>query len=167
MSPWDAALEQIAAARRYSLDVLDTVSENNWFRMPPGDITHVGWQAGHLAVAQFNLGLVRTEGASTEDTSLLPTDFRELFGKGSMPQPGADAYPAAAEIRRVMQSVHAAVIDHGRTLDKLAVDAPVVGAEHPQFSTKLGALLWCGQHEMIHAGQIALLRRLLGQPPRW
>jgi len=30
--------------------------------------------------------------------------------------------------------------------------------------TKLWSLLWCAQHEMVHAGQIGLLRRLLGYP---
>jgi len=29
------------------------------------------------------------------------------------------------------------------------------------------ALFWCAHHEMIHAGQVALRRRLLGQPPLW
>jgi uncharacterized damage-inducible protein DinB len=33
--------------------------------------------------------------------------------------------------------------------------------------TKLEALFWCSQHELIHAGQIALLRRLIGKEPQW
>jgi hypothetical protein len=33
------------------------------------------------------------------------------------------------------------------------------------YPTKLGALLFCPLHEMIHAGQIGLLRRLMGKPP--
>jgi uncharacterized damage-inducible protein DinB len=31
--------------------------------------------------------------------------------------------------------------------------------------TKLGALFFCSHHEMLHAGQIGLLRRLLGKSP--
>ena len=34
-------------------------------------------------------------------------------------------------------------------------------------TTKLRALLWCARHEMLHAGQIGLLRRHLGYPPMW
>jgi hypothetical protein len=30
------------------------------------------------------------------------------------------------------------------------------------FKTKYEAIRFCAQHEMIHVGQIALLRRLLG-----
>jgi hypothetical protein len=35
----------------------------------------------------------------------------------------------------------------------------------PLFKTKLGAIEWCAQHEFVHAGQIALLRRLMGKAP--
>jgi hypothetical protein len=33
------------------------------------------------------------------------------------------------------------------------------------YPTKLGAIVFCAHHEMLHAGQIGLLRRLLGKPP--
>ena len=33
---------------------------------------------------------------------------------------------------------------------------------HQFATTKLRALLWCAQHEMLHAGQIGMLRRYLG-----
>jgi hypothetical protein len=32
-------------------------------------------------------------------------------------------------------------------------------------ATKLGSLLFCSHHEMLHAGQLGLLRRLLGKQP--
>jgi uncharacterized damage-inducible protein DinB len=35
----------------------------------------------------------------------------------------------------------------------------------PFAKTKLTALFWCSHHEMLHAGQIGLLRRQLGHPP--
>jgi hypothetical protein len=38
---------------------------------------------------------------------------------------------------------------------------------HRFVKTYYGSLMWCGQHEMMHAGQIGLLRRLLGYPPIW
>ena len=33
------------------------------------------------------------------------------------------------------------------------------------FSNKLGSILFCPAHEMMHAGQIGLIRRLLGKSP--
>jgi len=45
-------------------------------------------------------------------------------------------------------------------------DAPAV-KPHPLFKTKLESLFWCAHHEMLHAGQIGLVRRLLGEAPLW
>jgi hypothetical protein len=33
--------------------------------------------------------------------------------------------------------------------------------------TVIEALFWCSRHESVHAGQIALLRRLHGLSPQW
>ena len=32
-------------------------------------------------------------------------------------------------------------------------------------ATRLGSLLFCSHHEMLHAGQLGLIRRLLGKQP--
>jgi hypothetical protein len=40
-----------------------------------------------------------------------------------------------------------------------------VDMPYTAYATKLGALLFCSHHEMIHAGQIGLIRRLLGKAP--
>lgn len=37
--------------------------------------------------------------------------------------------------------------------------------QHPMFKTKREAMRWSVQHEFIDAGQIGLLRRLLGATP--
>jgi hypothetical protein len=36
---------------------------------------------------------------------------------------------------------------------------------HSVFATKLGSVFFCSSHEMLHAGQIGLIRRLLGKSP--
>ena len=38
---------------------------------------------------------------------------------------------------------------------------------HGLFNRKIDGLYWCVRHEMVHAGQIGLLRRLLGHAPQW
>ena len=48
------------------------------------------------------------------------------------------------------------------TADQLEWAADMPYAVYP---TNLGSLLFCSHHEMIHAGQIGLLRRLLGRAP--
>lgn len=45
--------------------------------------------------------------------------------------------------------------------------APVSATPLPLAKTKMESLLWCAHHEMLHAGQIGLLRRQLGYAPLW
>jgi uncharacterized damage-inducible protein DinB len=73
------------------------------------------------------------------------------------------AYPTPAEIRQVFDSVHRRSLEETSALSDAVLAEPA--SPHARFSTKGGALTWCAEHEMLHAGQIGLLRRLLGQAP--
>jgi uncharacterized damage-inducible protein DinB len=64
----------------------------------------------------------------------------------------------------VFDRVHDQVLREVRGLDEGELDQPVPHP-HPFAKTKLLALVWCAHHEMLHAGQIGLLRRQLGHPP--
>jgi uncharacterized damage-inducible protein DinB len=82
--------------------------------------------------------------------------------------PDADPakYPAPAEIRAVLDGVHEQVLRELQGLDEVELNQPVPHP-HPFARTRLLALLWCAHHEMLHAGQIGLLRRHLGYSPMW
>ena len=59
MSRLSDALDQIALTRRYLLERLDTVPLADWFTIPPGGVSHVAWQVGHIAFAEYRLCLDR------------------------------------------------------------------------------------------------------------
>jgi hypothetical protein len=50
MSRLSLAIEQLEFARKCSLRLLDHVKEEDWFRQPPGGVSHITWQVGHLAI---------------------------------------------------------------------------------------------------------------------
>jgi hypothetical protein len=164
MNRLELAIEQIVFARNYTIGILDETPAAEWFRQPPGGVSHVAWQVGHLACAQYRMALWRLRGTQPQDTVLLPEEFQRLFGYDSVPDPDAAKYPSAADIRAVFDRVHEQVLRELRALDESEVDQPVLHP-HPFAKTKLPALLWCAHHEMLHAGQIGLLRRQLGHPP--
>lgn len=155
--------QQIQAARDYTLSLLADVQEELWFRQPREGVTHVAWQVGHLAMAQYGLGLFRLRGRRAEDTELMSSQFRKKFSKGSTPDPDPLRNPPPAEIRAVLDRVHAQVMRELPGYGEAELDEP---AEEPYLlcPTKLGGLYFCAAHEMMHAGQIGLLRRLLGRP---
>lgn len=166
MSRIELLIEQITAARRYTETLLSGTPQGDWFRMPAEGVSHVAWQVGHLAIAEYRLGLERIRGRREDDQAILPNTFLIAFGRGSVPDPDPAAYPPAPEIRAVFDGVHQRTLTELADLSDTSLDAPPEVA-HPLCDTKAGVLGWCARHEMLHAGQIALLRRLLGSAPLW
>src|SRR5262245_19852647 len=136
---------------------------DEWFR-PAGGITHVGWQVGHLAFAEYRLALWRIRGRQPQDEGLFSPEFLALFGANSVPDPDPARYPDPAEVRAVLDRVHELALWELPGLDEAELEQPVPHP-HPFATTKLRALLWCAHHEMLHAGQIGLLRGAHGETP--
>jgi hypothetical protein len=160
----EIAIRQIEFARQYTLQMIEDLGDEDWFR-PVGDgLTHVAWQIGHLAVAEYGLGLFRMRGRQDGDADLLPSRFRKLFGKSSIPEADPTGQPSPAEIRHVLATVHQRVLEELPRYSESQLDEP---CEEPYalYATKMGALYFCSAHEMMHAGQIGVLRRLLGKSP--
>ena len=158
------AADELRFAHNFTNTLLDAVPEEQWFQMPGGNVTHVGWQVGHIAFAKHVLIFGRILERTPEDTGLLPEGFVPLFGKGSQPSPDPALYPAAAEIRKIRETVHNHVLEAVADLPQTLLNEPSA-PRHPAFRDKYGALLWAARHELVHAGQIALLRRELGHEP--
>jgi uncharacterized damage-inducible protein DinB len=160
------AIDQIRFARGYTLQLIADIDPAEWFHMPGGGVTHVAWQLGHLAMAEYRLALERTRGSLPEDDALIGEPFLKAFGRASAPSPDARQYPSPAEIRAVLDRVHEQTLRELPGLSEAALAEPPT-KPHKLAATKLASILWCGQHEMLHAGQIGLLRRTLGRPPLW
>ena len=159
-------IEQIRFARWYTTELLSDIPQERWFEMPAGAATHVAWQVGHLASAEFFLALVRVRGERPADEALYPTPLRQLFGRGSVPSASPADYPTASEILALFDRVHEEVLSDLSHCDPARLDE-ACQRPHRFANTRLRSLQWCSQHELIHAGQIGLLRRLLGKVPQW
>ena len=157
MSRLQFALSNIVFARTYTLQFLDGLPDADWFRLPPGGVTHIAWQVGHLAIAQYFLVLDRVRGVKPEDELLIPTAFRNCFERGSYVGFDPAEYPLIEEIRATFDRVHEAVLTELPGVPDAELDTPVT-RPHKIAKTKLDVLNWCSAHEMVHAGQIALLR---------
>ena len=158
------AIDQIVAARQYTKSLLENIDQNNWFRQPVEKINHVAWQVGHLAMAQYGLVLFRQRGRKLEDTELMSSSFRKKFSRGTTPNADPAFYPGIDEILDVFERVY------NQSMEELA-SYPVEQLQDPvddpyaAYPNKLGCLIFCAHHEMLHAGQLGMLRRLLGNAP--
>jgi len=160
----EIARQQIEFARQYTLGMLEDIDPSEWFSQPAGTTTHLAWQVGHLAMAEYGLCLYRQRGRQPSDAQLMSSKFRKTFSRGSTPDPDPDRNPAPAEIRGVFGRVHEQVHKELPGYTEQQLDEPI-DKPYAVSATRLGALYFCSHHEMLHAGQIGLLRRLLGKPP--
>jgi len=165
MSRLREALDQIDFTRRYALARIETVPLSEWFTIPPNGISNMAWQVGHLAMAEYRLCLERLRPRTAADTELISDDLLKAFARDSVPGSAAD-YPPAAEIRRVFDRVHARVMEELPSYPDADLDLPPLKS-HPLFAARIAGLRYAPLHEMIHCGQIAMIRRMLGQKPVW
>ena len=162
-APLEIAQRQIEFARNYTRSLLADIAPGDWFRQPSEGVTHLAWQVGHLAMAEYGLALFRQRGRLPEDADLMSSAFRKQYSKGSTPDPDPANQPSPEEILAVFDRVHAKAMQEIPTFRAEDLEQKIP-EPHAAFDTRLGALLFCSQHEMLHAGQIGLLRRLLGKP---
>jgi len=163
----DGRLELVARmilfTRKYTLRLLEGLSDDEWFWKPDSYPTHIAWQIGHIAMSHYGLTLFRIRGRTTEDRALLPGKYRKLFLKGTIADAEREVYPSPAELLekldQIRQQTFAELAGFADLLDE------ATGPPHTSFGTKFGSLLFASDHEMLHAGQIGMLRRLMGKEP--
>lgn len=158
-----SALQQMEFARNYTLELLQHVSHDRWFEIPAGLPTNIAWQVGHLAVSQYGLLQFRIRGRRTEDLELISGPFRKAYSRQTTPSSDADSQLSPEELLQRLQRVHETSLTE---IADVTADILLEPVEMPYaaYPVKLGAVLFCPLHEMIHAGQIGLLRRALGIP---
>jgi DinB family protein len=157
------AIERIRGARENTLRFMSDFTTDEWFWHPPSFVTHLAWQIGHTAYVQYCHCFLWIRGRRPEDQSLLSRQFIELFEMSSVPVADGRVYPPIEEISHVLNAVHDRAMSELSMLSDEELDVPI----HPSRPerTKLNGLFWDAEHEFLHAGQIGLLRRLLGNPP--
>jgi hypothetical protein len=164
LSRLELAIGQIRFAREYTQSLIADLEPSDWFRQPTEGVTHMAWQIGHLAMAQYGLCLFRMRGRAEVDTELMSSAFRKKFSKGTTPDPDPTNNPSFEDICGVFNRVHEQTMHELPGFSDIVLNEPV-DLPYTAFATKFGGLLFCSHHEMLHAGQIGLLRRLLGKAP--
>lgn len=160
----DQVLAQMKWMRDYTLQLIDSIPEELWLVQPEGLNTHVAWQVGHLAVAEYGLMLFRQRGRNPGDMQLLPGWLRKKYGRGSVPAEVDEKTATPQELRQRLDAIHAQTLAEVPDLAAETLAEPT-DMPYTAYPMKIGALLFCPLHESLHAGQIGLLRRAHGLEP--
>ena len=162
-----ALIDSLVFARNYTVELLDTIPQSDWFTMPPGCPSHIAWQVGHLTIAEARLVLDRVCGQNITDGNYVPANYVTIFGRLSAAETNPSQYPTASHIREVFDRVHAASFELAAHVPEADLDSVSPGVPHRFCKTKAEFLRWASHHEFLHTGHIGLIRRMLGHAPVW
>jgi uncharacterized damage-inducible protein DinB len=155
-------LGALAFARRLTTGLLeDLPADKLTFQACPG-ANHALWIAGHLTYADNGF---RTQLGKQE--SVCPESWDALFGMGSKPTADASAYPSMSEVMEKMTEARARLEAWFESMTDEQLAEPLPG-DWAQFASCYGELMSnLASHESLHAGQLSMIRRALGMPPRF
>jgi hypothetical protein len=163
MTRADLLADGLDGSRAWTLKLIADFDGEEWVFQPAPGAQHALWICGHLAVASDLLVTVRC----LHRPALVSAGFSAHFQIGSnIPPAGEHTYPSVADVRTEMNRSHAAVLEQIRRLEDAQLDMPAYagdGTAHPHYATVAGAIMHAARHEAFHAGQLAVLRRLLGK----
>lgn len=154
---------QLNDTREWTLKLLADIAGDDWGFQPGAGLAHPLWICGHVASSQSLLVIERCLGKPP----IVPAEFSRNFPIGG-PVKGLKehGYPPADIVLQMMKDTHARTCEAIRSMSDSQLAEPAFGANgsiHPHYKDKAGAIAHCARHEAFHAGQLALIRRLLGR----
>ena len=154
--------DQLDGTREWTLKLLADLKGDDWTSQPAAGLAHPVWLCGHVACSQHLLIHVRCLGGGVLDES-----FTKHFPIGGPVRSAKEhGYPPVATVLATMEEVHRKTLAAVRGMSDALLAEPAFGGDgkpHPHYKDKAGAVAHCNRHEAFHAGQLAMIRRLLGK----
>jgi hypothetical protein len=156
--------EQLDDTRAWTLKLIADLKGDDWTFQPKPGLAHGLWLCGHLICSQNLLIHVRVLGTK----GLLDEAFTRNFPTGGAVKSVTEhQYPSVETVLSTLTEVHRKTLGIVREMTDALLHQPAFagdGKPHPHYRDKRGAVSHCARHEAFHAGQIAMIRRLLGKP---
>ncbi len=162
MTTGELLADQIEKTREWTLKLIADLEGDDWLHQPQPGFQHALWLCGHLACAQELLLFQRCL-----NRPMLDPGFLAHFSIGGpIKSAGEYDWPAPSVVLQKMEEMQHVTLETVAGLDDSLLAEPASGkdgAKHPHYDTKLGAVSHVVRHEAFHAGQLAVLRGLLGK----
>lgn len=140
---------------------LSDLSDADLLVRPTPSANHTAWQLGHLITADKFLIAGELPDASFPE---LPKGFVANHSKETAAKDGPAGFLTTAEYLALFQAMRSAAIATLNSLSDTDLDRPSVG-RLAAFAPRLGDMfLLVSTHTLMHAGQITVVRRMLGKP---
>lgn len=146
--------------------LVDSIPEEKWNETPEILESNVSWQVGHLVISIYYHSILVIKGHQEDTLKQVPIKkYSELYTFHSSPKNSAGKL-TTTELKNHLEIIEKKSIEiiNSLTQEELKNDLIPGKVEHPVAKTKFEAIDWNIKHTMWHCGQIASLKRTLGNP---
>lgn len=158
MNVKDALKLTINMGRMVSMGYVEDLTDEELMRRPHPQCNHIKWQLGHLIAGEHAM----IEQIAPGSMPPLPEGFTERYAKEAATSDDAAAFDSKAELLEAFEAQRTGTLAALDNLDDADFDKPT-GVE---YAPTVGAMFELqGSHWLMHAGQWAVVRRMLGRPP--
>ena len=154
----DALKLSIDMGRMVASGYVEDLSDEELMQRPHPQCNHIKWQLGHLIAGEHTM----IEQASPGSMPPLPAGFTERYTKETAASDDPTAFDSKAELLKAFEAQRAGTLAALEKFDDAGFDRET-GVE---YAPTVGAMFELqGSHWLMHAGQWAVVRRMLGRPP--
>ncbi len=155
----DALIDLLGTSRRVISTYLSDLSNKDLMVRPIEGAHHAAWQIGHLIISEREM----MEGVQAGSGLALPKSFEEMHGEdnGDLKMESCCSKVEYEELMSEQRSLTLALL---ADLSEHDLEQPAPDFMRSYASSVLSVFVAIGSHEMMHAGQIAVIRRKLNKP---
>jgi uncharacterized damage-inducible protein DinB len=139
---------------------LSDLSDADLLVRPVPAANHIAWQLGHLISAEASF-LKQIPGAAPPE---LPAGFDKQHAKEMATSATPTGFGKKQEYLDLFEKVRGSTLAALDGIPDAQLDTPTTGPMAKFFPTVGSLFLLAANHELMHAGQVAVLRRKLGKP---
>jgi len=137
---------------------LEDLSDDELMQRPHPQCNHIKWQLGHLIAGEHEIIELVAPGSMPP----LPAGFAERYTKETAASNDPQAFDSKADLLKQFELQRAGTL---AALEKTS-DADFDRETGVSYAPTVGAMFELqGSHVIMHAGQWAVLRRILGRAP--
>ena len=159
MRAHDVIIQLLDTARFVTGTYLSDLSDSDLLVRPVPGAHHTAWQLGHLIQSECSM----IEGIEAGVAPKLPEGFAEAHSKEKGSEDGPAAFLSKAAYLDLMTAVRQATKALLTRRSDAELDAPGPEAMRSYAPTVGSVFSMIGSHEIMHSGQVAVIRRKLGK----
>jgi hypothetical protein len=161
MKTKEAILYVLNSARFITDAYLSDLSDSDILLRPTPEAHHIAWQLGHLLVSEAMMANAVQPGTGV----VFPAGFELNHGKeAEYASETSEKFLSLAGYRDLRLKQRQRVLDLVSLISEEDLALPGPEKMRAYAPTKGAILLAIGTHELMHSGQWAVTRRLLGKP---